>query len=257
MFCCFYRSLVQSLFWIVFCLLGSAAWALSQTVTVGDPQHPAGLPGALEQAYNQGARDLTIAPGIYDFPVTPPSNTGESILLDHWSGTVIHATDVTLIFEDVNRRPIHLRHCANVTWGGGTFLFVHPSFTQGRITAIGTDDKGETCDWQIDAGYPTNIDPVKSTYDVVDQQTRLLKVDTGDWAPESAELVGPGLYRFHYSLGRAAKFAVGDWLVTRAPGGSSVFHLDDCQACTLEKVTLQNAGFAAFSKLEGPVPTVI
>ena len=249
------RSICTSSFRLLF--LGGALLsvmtfpALAQTVTVGDPQHPADLAGALDQAYQQGSRDLTIAPGVYDLPVATPQNRADAMPLDHWSDVTVRATGVTLIFEDVNRRPIHLNQCKNVTWDGGIYLFAHPSFTQGRVTALHSDPLGGSCDWQIDAGYPTNIKPLKSTYDVVDQTTRLLKVGTGDWAPESAESTGPGLFRFHYSAGRASKFAVGDWLVTRAPGGSTIFHFDGCQTCTLKNVTLQNAGFAAFFETGG------
>jgi hypothetical protein len=171
--------------------------------------------------------------------------------LDQWSETTIHATGVELIFEALNQRPIRFRGCENVTWEGGTLLFPHPSFTQGRVVASGSDAKGDYCDWRIDPGYPTDIDPAKSTYDVVDQKTRALKVGTGDWSPVSSEKSGPSLFRLRYLAGRGAGCAVDDWLVTRAPGGTTLIHLDGCRNCTVKSVTLQNGGFAAFFETGG------
>jgi hypothetical protein len=215
---------------------------------VGDPRIPGDLPAAIDRAHKIGARDITIAPGIYDLPATKQRDT---ILFDHWSDTVIHANGVKLIFEALNHRPVHFRGCTNVTWEGGTLLFAHPSFTQGRVTAMGSDAKGDYCHWRIDAGYPMDIDPVKTTYDVVDQRNRLLKVNTGDWSPTAAEQTRPGLFRLRYSKGGGGGFAVNDWLVTRAPGGSTIVHLDGCKTCTVKNITLQNAGFAAFFETGG------
>lgn len=45
---------------------------------------------------------------------------------------------------------------------------------------------------------------------------------------------------------------MGDWLVTRAPGGKSIVHVDWCATCTLRNVTLGNAGFGAFFETRGP-----
>ena len=92
--------------------------------------------------------------------------------------------------------------------------FAGISFTQGRIKAVGTDAKGKYWDWQIDAGYPTNIRSAKTGINVIDGKTRLLKVGTGDCGARAAESLGPGLFRLHRI---AAGVAVDDWLVDPRP----------------------------------------
>src|SRR5208337_5004236 len=149
--------------------------ASSNHVVVGNPAKGADLPAAILKAYANGAREIAIAPGTYR---TPP--TGKcAISLERWTNVAIHAKGVTLVFEDLKQRPIRLNRCENVTLEGATLLFAEPSFTQGRIKALGKDAQGKYLDWQIDAGYPI-FDPVKSCFDVVDQHTRLLKPGTGD-----------------------------------------------------------------------------
>lgn len=216
-------------------------------ITVGDPTQPAALPAALLAAYRQGARDLTIAPGTYKLPATHR----DSIELANWSEATIHAHGVTIIFEESGHRPLLLKGCTKVLIEGGTLQFAGISCTQGRVKALGTDAKGKFCDWQIDAGYPTNIDPVKSTYNVIDRQTRLLKVGTGDSGAQQADVLGPGRFRLRKVYGLMAGVAVDDWLVTRAPGGSSIVHLADCKACTMKDIILKNSGFAAFFETGG------
>ena len=148
-------------------------------------------------------------------------------------------------------RPIRLSRCENVTLEGATLLFAQPSFTQGRIKAIGEDAQGKYLDWQIDAGYPV-FDPAKSMLDVVDQNTRLLKTGTGDAGYKSAESRGRGLFRLREPNGLLGSAVVGDWLFTRRPGGGdSIIQLDGCGHCTLRGITLQNSGFAAFFETGG------
>ncbi len=181
----------------------------------------------------------------------PSRNQQDTISLRGWQNAVIHANGVTLIFEEVEHRPVFMENGDNVTWQGGILRFVHPAFTQGRITAISSDAAGDYCDLQIDAGYSPEFNLNTTPFDIVDHATRLLKVNTSDWAPASHEQTGPGLFRLHYPHDRAPRFEVGDWLVARSPGGRSIFHLHRCHACTLENVALQNAGFAAFFETEG------
>ena len=239
-----HRTLILMLF---ISLGGIKAASANDPVTVGDPSKPGDLPQAIYDSHQSGAKDITIRPGIYDLP---SMKTQDTIVLDTWNDTTIHAAGVVMIFEELHHRPLMMRNCKNVTWDGGTFEFPHPTNTQGRVKALGTDAKGSYVDWQIDAGYPTNIDPVKSTYDIVDQATRVLKVATGDWQPPSAETLGPlGAFRLHY-YGNPG-FAVNDWLVTRAPGGDQIAQLDGCGNCTLENTIFSNGGFADFFETGG------
>ncbi|MGA2035817.1 MAG: right-handed parallel beta-helix repeat-containing protein, partial [Thermoguttaceae bacterium] len=148
-------------------------------------------------------------------------------------------------------RPVLLKGCSNVLIEGATLQFAGISCTQGRVKAIGADAKGNYFDWQIDAGYPTDIDPIKSTYNVIDRHTRLLKAGAGDCGAKQAEPLGPGLFRLRQFWGPMSGAAIDDWLVTRAPGGSTIVHLDDCKGCTMQEITLLNSGFAAFFETGG------
>lgn len=232
----------------------ASIWTLAATgvvasqVTVGDPLDPGGLPGAILQAHALGARDIQIRPGIYQIPSI---NHQDTIVLDGWEDTIIRAAGVTLVFQELDHRPVHLEHCARVTWAGGVMMFVHPSFTQGRVIATGSNAKGCYYDWKIDESYPANIDPRQSTFDAVDKLTRVLKVNTQDWGPTSYDWKWPATFRLYYPAGHGAGVLVNDWLVTRAPGGSSIIQLDECTKCTLRDVTLENAGFAAFFETGG------
>ena len=126
-------------------------------------------------------------PGIYRLPRTGK----DAIELNGWTNTVIRAARVTIIFEELPKTPITLNRCDHVTLEGATLLFAEPSFTQGRITAMGQDGRGKYLDWQIDAGYPI-FDPSKSCFDVVDQHTRLLKFGTGDLGCERGGITRQG-----------------------------------------------------------------
>ena len=222
--------------------LGFEGMATASTVTVGDPQHPADLPAALVAAHTAGAADITIAPGVYDLPST--------ISLSRWSDTVIHANGVTLVFGDPSHTPVVFEGCTRVTWDGGTIRYAHPAFTQGRIIAIASDANGPYLDWQIDAGYATEFERGRDL-NIVDQKTRLLKVGTTDWTPKAIDALTPGRFRLHLSPAQAARFAVNDWLVARSPGGWSVIHIRNGNACTIQNVTLQNGGFATLFETGG------
>lgn len=219
---------------------------VSPAATVGDPRHPANLPAALADAYRAGDRDITIAPGTYNLPAAGK----DTIALEQWRDAKVHAADVTLIFQDLTHRPVHFIHCTNVTFEGATLRLAVPAATQGRVKAIAADDKGEYCDWQVDAGYSDKIDPVKSTLDVVDQHTRLLKAWTGDFSPDSSERLGTGLFRLRFKRDMP-RFKTGDWLVTRIEAGSVICHVDGCENVSLSGLTMQNGGFATFFETGG------
>ena len=229
------------------CLAAETDASSSAKVIVGDPAKAGELPAAILSAYAKGARDITISPGIYRIPPIGKC----AISLEHWRDATLHAARVTLVFEELTQRPIRLSRCDHVTLEGATLRFAEPSFTQGRIKAIGEDVHGKYLDWQIDAGYPI-FDPLRSMLDVVDQNTRLLKAGTGDVGCQSVESSGPGRFRLRRPNGLLGSAAVNDWLFTRRPGGGdSIVHLDACAHCTMQGLTLQNSGFAAFFETGG------
>ena len=221
--------------------------ASASTVMVTDPVQGVTLEAIILKTYSEGSHDITIAPGTYRVL----GGAQCAIDLDHWTNAVLRAENVTLIFEALDKLPIRLEDCDGVTLQGGTFRFAEPSFTQGRITAIGSDDTGKYIDWQVDAGYPV-FDVSKSFFDVADQHTRLLKTGTGDISAGNVQSLGNGRFRLRQLRGLPSPAAVGDWLFTQRPGGgNSVIHLDGCAHCVMRGVTLQNAGFAAFFETGG------
>lgn len=250
--CCGATAQIRTAFRIIVALVFAGAIfckarADAGPVQVGDPAHPEALPAALANAYESGARDLTILPGVYNLPATGRNG----IELTGWKDAAIHAPGVTLIFADPGHRPLLLNRCENVLLEGATLQFSGISFTQGRIQNLGEDARGKFIDWQIDAGYPRDVDPVKSTYNTIDRQTRLLKPGAGDAGAREAEALGPGLFRLRGLHGRLGGAAVGDWLVTRAKGGDSIVQLRDSGHCTMRDITLKHAGFAAFFETNG------
>ena len=202
-------SRVHSLvLWLVLIGVVSSGWASR----VGDSSNAAALPAAIMKAYASGSRDITIAPGVYRIP---PTGKG-AISLEQWTNAILRAWGVTIVFEDLSQRPIRLSRCENVTLKGATLRFAEPCFTQGRVKAIASDCQGPYLDWQIDAGYPV-FDPAKSSFDVVDQNTRLLKTGTGDLGCKRVETLGDGLFRLRQIYGLRGTVAVSDWLFTRRP----------------------------------------
>jgi hypothetical protein len=218
-----------------------------KVVTVGNPADAAQLPAALQAAYSVGARDITIAPGTYVLPATGHS----AITLVSWKDVRIQARGVTLVFEELARRPFSLQRCEGVTLEGAILRFASPAFTQGRIVSLGRDDRGAYLDWQIDAGYSSSLDLVKSMFDVADQKTRRIKPGTGDVGFRVSESLGDRRFRLRSSHGLLGTAAVGDWLFTRIKPCEPIVHLDGCSRCTMRELTLQNAGFAAFFETGG------
>ncbi len=216
--------------------------------TIGSPSTPSELFAQLTSAYKAGQRDLTITPGLYKLPPADRDTLG----FDGWRDTKIHARGVTMVFEDTTwaHRPVRFLHCKNVLFEGATLSLAIPAATQGRIALLGERDGKRFADWQIDAGYTADVDPVKSALDVVDQRTRVLKVGTGDFSPASVDTLAPGRFRMWFR-GELPGFVVGDWLITRAGGGSVICHVDSSERVTLQGLHLQNGGFATLFETSG------
>ena len=219
----------------------------SPTVMVGEPGNPAALAAAIVEAYSKGARDITIAPGTYVLPATGTNG----IELKGWTQAVLRCKEVTIIFKETAHRPILLSGCSHVAMEDAVLQFSTISYTQGRVTAIAEDDKGRYVEWRIDTGYAADIDPVRATFNVIDHTTRLLRVGTGDSHAQHAVTVSPGVFRLYQIGGMIEGAVLEDWLVCRAKGGSSIVQLDQSKDCAMRRITLKNAGFAAFFETGG------
>ncbi|MEJ0001469.1 MAG: hypothetical protein WDO13_21470 [Verrucomicrobiota bacterium] len=164
----------------------------------------------------------------------PPSSDGDVFGLQDWREVTIHATGATLIF-DPSHCPVHIQHCGNVTWDGGTLRFSRPAFRQGKVTASGSDDKGSYFDWQLDAGYPTARDNNCPWLNVVDGKTGGLKVRANDFFTErdggTSATACCG-----YAMGRTAatpsRWATTWWAVRPGAGTSSTWTARRTARCT-------------------------
>jgi hypothetical protein len=225
-------------------------------ITVGDPNQPATLPRLIADAYSQGARDIIINPGTY----TIIGTGGSMFQLVGWNDAVIRANRVTLIADHIagGLSLFELRHCTGVTLEGASLSQTAMTAYQGRIIAMGGDGNGKpTCDWKPDAGYPVPPADAKTFPfgpNVVDGQTRLLKLHNGDYGNEPMRALGDGTFRVTFHEPKL-KFQVEDFLVGRFgdPNGKAPFkvHLIDCRDCTIKDITLSRNGFAAIREEGG------
>ena len=212
----------------------------------GDPTNPAALAPAVQDAYKGGARHIVIKPGTYLLP-----NVGHTAFaLDGWRNATISAYGVTLIVTDLAwmHDVVDLNKCTSVTLEGPTLSQNAVTSYQGRVIAVGKDDKGKAaCDFRPDAGYPVPpADPkgfLGGDVNVVDSHTRLLKAGNGDFYGVPGEALGDGTFRVHFNQ-PALNFGVGDWLVGRYGNAPFKVYLNESRGCTLKDVTVMRNGFA-------------
>ena len=216
------------------------------TVTLGDPKNPGALAPALQAAYQKGVRRFIIKPGLYLLP-----NVGHSAFaLDGWQDATIGAYGVTLLLTDLawNHNGFDFHNCRHVTLAGPILSQNAVISYQGRVLAVGKDDKGNaTCDFRPDKGYPVPpADPkgfLGGDVNIVDAHTRLLKVGNGDFYGVPGEALGDGTFRVHFHQAKL-NFSVGDFLVGRYGNAPFKVYLGDSRDCTLKDVTLMRNGFA-------------
>ncbi len=242
------RHIVGAIALIV--ILASNLAAAPKSTTVGDPKNPAGLAGAVADAYNNGARKIVIAPGVYVLP-----STGHSALELHgWKNAIVSAAGVTLIITDLTweHNVFDLRDCTNVTVSGPILSQNKVTAYQGRVIAVGTDADGKaTCDFRPDPGYPVPPAAPKGAkggflggdVNIVNKATRKLKLGCGDFYGVPGEDLGNGTFRVTFNQ-KTLPFGVGDWLVGRYGDAPFKVYLNNCRGCTVRDVTLMRNGFA-------------
>ena len=234
------------------CTAGIGRAAPAQNATVGDPKKPAELPQAVQDAYNSGARRITIRPGAYLLP----KRAGSQLVLDGWKDAAILARGVTLINTENpwNHCLFALHHCANVTLEGATLTQTSVTFYQGHIVAVGQDAAGKAyADWKPDDGYPVPPPGAKkfpSALNIVDGKTRLFKLGVGDFYDAPMEVLQNGVYRIHFNR-PTLPFGAGDFGVGRYGDWGFKIYLDACRDCTIKDVTLPRNGFAPIREEHG------
>jgi len=190
-----------------------------------------------------------IRPGTYLLP----NVNGSVLTLDGWQNALISARGVTLVLSDLswNHNLFDLKNCSGVTIEGATLTQTEITSYQGRVVAVGKDEAGKDyADWRPDAGYPVppaDAQKFPSAINVVDAQTRLLKIGTGDFYDAPMQSRGDGTFR----IGIGGAFGVGDWLVGRYGNAPFKVFLESSHDCTLKDLTLQRNGFAPIREENG------
>ena len=207
---------------------------------IGNPQNAADLPQQIAEAYKNGEREITIAPGKY---VLPGGQDGASLMLRDMKNVTIDATGVEFSMTD-GKDAIGVANCENLILRGPTAHYDHPRFSQAKILAFGTDEKGPFYEVQIDAGYPFDAN-WKASY-IFDGAARKIKFRTWDMGAKSVEKQNDkGRTRVYWKnaevLPPKYNVAVGDYLVCRGDG-SSLLHVEASKNCTFENLNFYWGG---------------
>lgn len=211
--------------------------------TVGDPECPAALPQAIQNAYLRGERQITITPGTYKLQ---PGNREAAFHLKGWSDCTIKAYGVTVIQMAPTREKLfEFEKCHNVTLAGAVLSQASPPAYQGRVATVGKDEKGNvTCEWRPSSGYPVPANAKNVLVaDVLDASTRHIKLGDTDYYHAVNERAENGLFHLNTN-DTSAKIETGDWLVARYGDPSTKVFLERSTDCTLEEITLMRNGFA-------------
>ncbi len=215
------------------------------SATVGYPNNAASLAQEIQNAYNAGARRITIRAGKYLLPATGRT----AFSLDNWQDATLSARGVTIVMSDHKwgANTFSLNNCANVTIDGPTLTQTEQSSYQGRIVAVGKGADGKAfCDWKPDSGYPVppqDATKFPSGLNVINKGTRLLKLNVGDyWGPAMESQPG-GVFRIHFDQPEL-RFGVGDWIVGRYGDMGFKVWLSNSRGCTLQGITMMRNGFS-------------
>ncbi len=215
----------------------------AKAVTVGNPSSPGGLQQAIIDAYNGGATQITIAPGVY-------SLTGV-LNINSMSNVVIDATNVELIPPNTNAgtNVVHLQNDTNLTFKGATMHYAAPTTVQGTILDIGADSTGNYVDLHLHAGYSTDATRFQDVAYIFDQNTRQWKVGCGDSYGNTAA-AGPNGSARIYLKSKYSATAVGDFVVGRGPCWH-FFQDDNCTNCTFSNLTVYWGGLFQYLENNG------
>lgn len=247
------RGIIPALALIV---SATSAYA-THAVHVGNPAQAGKLGSQVQQAYEHGARFITINPGTYNLPATghPTFN------LKNWKNATISAYHVTMIMRVRHAGDcFRLSHCRNVTIEGPVISQTQVTFYQGRILSTRRENHGVySCVWRPDAGYPFPDIASKSFprgFDVVNGRTRRIRVGSGDMWAATVAASGQRAFRLTFHIGHQ-EFKVGDFLVARYGNAFQKVALDHSRHCTIKDITMMRNGFAPIFENAGGANRII
>ncbi len=219
-------------------------------VTVGDPGNPDSLGRSIQDAYDSGARVITLRKGVYEF-----RQVGRTLInLDHWRDARIDGDGSTLISAETNwgNEIFHLESCINVQVVNFTLSQTWQTALQGKVLSVDQVGHRTVCVWRPDAGYasPGPFDRhFNKSPNIVDGKTRKLKHGCGDEWDADIESLGNGTWRVSFQ--RRSLVAPGDWLVARGAVAPCKVHLVKSHNCLISGITLWRNAFAAILENDG------
>ena len=206
------------------------------------PDDPGSVAVAIRKASESAEKKVVIPPGTYRFR---PDDGQWHIAVSGLVDLEIDARGATFIWEGRVKGGLRFTQCRNVKLVGATFRRKTPAFAQGTIVAI--DALGKSCDVQLDAGYPTDVDDAalfgkRPTACVFDPKLRQWKAETPDFACTHVERIGAGRVRLvcEPSLGDE-RVDLGDLIVVLGRCAPEL-RFEDCRAVQVDAVTIQGAG---------------
>ena len=215
---------------LVLFVLAAVPPAPMPELSVIPPNRP--LPAALLAAYNRGGRDITIAPGTYNC-LTPEEQHRMDRLEqrrdsrqgshDHFRGRRPPPRVAQPLPQRPHRgsHPAICRHLVHAGAGQGP-----RRGCQGQVLRL-----ADRC--RIPDEYPAGQEHFQrdrpANPPAQGGHRRLRRPGGG--------IARTGLFRLRHVHGLMAGVAVDDWLVTRAPGGSSIVQLADCKSLHDERTS--------------------
>ena len=225
-----------------------AAWKESDITAM--KKAGADIKQKLLEAVKSGAKDFVVPPGNYFF-----EGKGPAITIEKASSMVIEAKGAVFYFDPA-QQGLKIAHSKDVTVRGLTMDYYPLPFSQGRVTAIDSQDKSLTL--ELDSGYPVpdpavwvkRVGAIKALF-FEPKGERLREVEM-DWI-SALEPLGGGKFRVRLKESSifkpGATVTVGDMLALPMRDRPIAYSNDDSSGITLEDFTIHAAGnFAIYEE---------
>ncbi|MBO4954180.1 MAG: S-layer homology domain-containing protein [Clostridia bacterium] len=211
----------------------------------------------INDAYEAGQKEITIAPGAYRIKTQPVNGY---IRLINMKDFTINAQGVTLLLQTNAAVGIVMSGCENVTINGFNIDWEKPNVMQGQIYNI--DPDGYFLDFTMEPGYPHDFDSGKMWADMTvaffgkDAPHNFKKCQSQNVKPSQFEQLGPNTYRLNSSKALSQSDAeVGDYIAARAYKISAVTSLTKCKNITFNGLHVWS-GFSSLNDSYGEGGTV-